>query len=46
MFRRPVVTQVVAAEEFWKAEDYHQQYFDKNPARAEVMCHFIPKFEP
>lgn len=46
VFRRPIVTQVVAAEEFWKAEDYHQQYFDKNPARAEAACHYIPKFEP
>jgi peptide-methionine (S)-S-oxide reductase len=45
-FRRPIVTQVVAAQEFWKAEGYHQQYFDKNPARAEASCHFIPKFEP
>jgi peptide-methionine (S)-S-oxide reductase len=46
VFKRPIVTQVVAAETFWKAEDYHQQYFDKNPARKEAMCHFIPKFEP
>jgi peptide-methionine (S)-S-oxide reductase len=27
--RRPVVTQVVPAETFWKAEDYHQQYLEK-----------------
>jgi peptide-methionine (S)-S-oxide reductase len=46
VFKKPIVTQVVAAQEFWKAEDYHQQYFDKNPARAEMSCHFIPKFEP
>jgi peptide-methionine (S)-S-oxide reductase len=46
VFRRPIVTQVVAAETFWKAEGYHQQYFEKNPARAEASCHFIPKFEP
>lgn len=46
VFKRPIVTQVVPAQTFWKAEDYHQQYFDKNPARAEAMCHFIPKFEP
>ncbi|MBA2625054.1 MAG: peptide-methionine (S)-S-oxide reductase MsrA [Acidimicrobiia bacterium] len=27
--RRPIVTQVVPAEAFWKAEDYHQQYLEK-----------------
>ncbi len=27
--RRPVVTQVVPAETFWEAEDYHQQYLEK-----------------
>jgi peptide-methionine (S)-S-oxide reductase len=46
VFRRLIVTQVIPAETFWKAEEYHQQYFDKNPARAEMSCHFIPKFEP
>ena len=28
-FRRPIVTQIVPAEKFWKAEDYHQQYLEK-----------------
>jgi peptide methionine sulfoxide reductase msrA/msrB len=29
-FSHPIVTQVVAATDFWKAEDYHQHYLDKN----------------
>jgi peptide methionine sulfoxide reductase msrA/msrB len=29
-FSRPIVTQLVAATTFWKAEDYHQHYDDKN----------------
>ena len=29
-FTKPIVTQVVQATDFWKAEDYHQHYFDKN----------------
>jgi peptide methionine sulfoxide reductase msrA/msrB len=29
-FDRPIVTQVVQATDFWKAEDYHQHYLDKN----------------
>jgi peptide-methionine (S)-S-oxide reductase len=28
-YRRPVVTQVVPAPTFWRAEDYHQQYLEK-----------------
>lgn len=26
----PVVTQVAEAETFWRAEEYHQRYFEKN----------------
>jgi peptide methionine sulfoxide reductase msrA/msrB len=29
-FSRPIVTQVVMAADFWKAEEYHQHYLDKN----------------
>jgi peptide-methionine (S)-S-oxide reductase len=32
-FDRPVVTQIVEAGEFWAAEDYHQDYYLKNPIR-------------
>ena len=28
-FRRPVVTEITPAGDFWIAEDYHQQYFEK-----------------
>lgn len=28
-FRDPIVTQIVPAAEFWKAEEYHQQYLKK-----------------
>jgi peptide-methionine (S)-S-oxide reductase len=31
LFKSPIVTQIVAATAFWKAEDYHQHYADKNP---------------
>ena len=27
--KRPIVTQIVAATEFWRAEEYHQQYLEK-----------------
>ena len=32
-FKDAIVTPVVAATEFWPAEDYHQDYYTKNPAR-------------
>ena len=32
-FKQPIVTPIVAAGEFWPAEDYHQDYYKKNPLR-------------
>jgi peptide-methionine (S)-S-oxide reductase len=32
-FRQPIVTPVTPASEFWPAEDYHQDYYKKNPVQ-------------
>lgn len=32
-FKQPIVTPIVKAGEFWPAEDYHQNYYMKNPVR-------------
>ena len=33
---RPIVTEIAPAGEFWMAEDYHQQYFEKRGIKS---CH-------
>jgi peptide-methionine (S)-S-oxide reductase len=30
-FNAPIVTEIVPAEKFWDAEDYHQKYLVVNP---------------
>jgi peptide-methionine (S)-S-oxide reductase len=35
-FKRPIVTDIVPAPEFWRAEEYHQQYLEK---RGLAHCH-------
>ncbi|MHC4427273.1 MAG: bifunctional methionine sulfoxide reductase B/A protein [Planctomycetota bacterium] len=35
----PVVTDIVAADDFWPAEDHHQDYLQKNPDG--YTCHWI-----
>ena len=35
-FSKPIVTQIVPAETFWRAEEYHQKYLEK---RGQVSCH-------
>ncbi len=32
-FKEPILTAIVAAGDFWRAEDYHQEYYKKNPLR-------------
>ncbi|MCB0347540.1 MAG: peptide-methionine (S)-S-oxide reductase MsrA [Bdellovibrionales bacterium] len=38
-WKKPVVTQIVKATKFYKAEDYHQDYLKKNPAG--YNCHYL-----
>jgi peptide methionine sulfoxide reductase msrA/msrB len=41
-WKRPVVTEIVPAAPFWRAEEYHQKYLEKNPGG--YTCHFIRDF--
>jgi peptide-methionine (S)-S-oxide reductase len=37
VFKRPIVTEIAPATDFYRAEDYHQQYLEKRGAKS---CHF------
>jgi len=36
VYPKPIVTEISPAQEFWRAEDYHQQYLEK---RGLAACH-------
>jgi len=38
-WKKPVVTQIVKLDQFWSAEEYHQDYLQKNPGG--YTCHFV-----
>jgi methionine-S-sulfoxide reductase len=36
-FNKPIVTEILPATKFWPAEDYHQQYYRKNPEHFDAF---------
>lgn len=44
-FRDPIVTEIVPLKKFYKAEDYHQQYFDNNSSQGYCQVVIAPKLE-
>ena len=43
IFSRPIVTQVVPLKDFYKAEDYHQDYLDQHPNQPYIVINDKPK---
>src|ERR1700676_1333278 len=43
VFDRPIVTEITPAGEFYKAEDYHQNYFNNNPGNPYCSAVIQPK---
>ncbi len=43
IWTNPIVTQVAPLEQFYMAEDYHQEYFKKNPFQGYCRAVIAPK---
>ncbi|MBA2620334.1 MAG: peptide-methionine (S)-S-oxide reductase MsrA [Acidobacteria bacterium] len=44
-FERPIVTQIVKLDAFYKAEDYHQDYLAHHPTQPYIVAYDQPKVE-
>jgi peptide-methionine (S)-S-oxide reductase len=44
-FRNPIVTEIVPLKRFYKAEDYHQEYYDNNSSAPYCQVVIAPKLE-
>jgi peptide-methionine (S)-S-oxide reductase len=42
---KPIVTEVTAFDAFYKAEDYHQDYYNQNPNQPYCQFVIVPKLE-
>jgi peptide-methionine (S)-S-oxide reductase len=45
IFDAPIVTEIVPYKNFYKAEDYHQNYYNNNPSQPYCMFVVKPKVE-
>ncbi len=43
LFDRPIVTEVEPLANYWPAEDYHQDFFERNPYQGYCMAVAAPK---
>jgi peptide-methionine (S)-S-oxide reductase len=45
LYKQPIVTEVQPLADYWPAEDYHQNYFERNPYQGYCMGVVAPKVE-
>jgi peptide-methionine (S)-S-oxide reductase len=45
IFRRPIVTEIVTGQPFYRAEAYHQDYATHHPDQPYIVFHDAPKVE-
>ena len=45
MFKKPIVTEVTALAAFYRAEEYHQKFVQKNPDNGYILNVSMPRFE-
>jgi peptide-methionine (S)-S-oxide reductase len=45
VYEKPIVTQVVPLQAFYPAEDYHQDFMDRNPNQPYIAYWDVPKVE-
>lgn len=43
IWSNPIVTEIVPLEAFYEAEEYHQNYFNRNPEQAYCQVVIVPK---
>jgi peptide-methionine (S)-S-oxide reductase len=43
VFKRPIVTKVVSLDGFYAAEEYHQNFLDRNPDYPYIVVNDLPK---
>jgi len=43
VFRKPIATKIEPLKEFYRAEDYHQDYAVKNPNQGYIVVNDLPK---
>jgi peptide-methionine (S)-S-oxide reductase len=45
IWNKPIVTEITKFEKFYKAEDYHQNYYNNNPNQGYCQFVIVPKLE-
>jgi peptide-methionine (S)-S-oxide reductase len=44
-YKKPIVTEIKSLKKFYRAEEYHQHYFEKNPNESYCALVIAPKVE-